>query len=88
MFKTDQLLFHMPLQDQLKYHHDAKDMWLESMKIAVHDFTVVHEQSPSQPTITSFFQHTTQDTQPQLMNINEQVTNNTEDDTDFMPSMI
>eukprot|EP00957_Ditylum_brightwellii_P019615 1480078-Ditylum_brightwellii.AAC.1 len=27
--ETDQLLFHMPLQDGLQYNHDAKAMWLE-----------------------------------------------------------
>eukprot|EP00957_Ditylum_brightwellii_P086653 6593423-Ditylum_brightwellii.AAC.1 len=72
MFETDQLLFHMPRQDQLKCHHDTKAMWLESVKVAVHDFTVVHKRSLSRLTITSFFQHASQDTQPQTMNINEQ----------------
>eukprot|EP00957_Ditylum_brightwellii_P149696 11399756-Ditylum_brightwellii.AAC.1 len=28
--KTDQRLSHMPLQDQLKCHHDTKAMWLKS----------------------------------------------------------
>eukprot|EP00957_Ditylum_brightwellii_P056784 4303627-Ditylum_brightwellii.AAC.1 len=42
MAETNQLLFHMPLQDQLQYNHDAKAMWLESVNIVFHDFTVTH----------------------------------------------
>eukprot|EP00957_Ditylum_brightwellii_P049241 3736509-Ditylum_brightwellii.AAC.1 len=88
MSDTDQLLFHMPLQDQLQCHHDAKAMWLESVNIAVHDFTVTHGGSLSQPTIISFFQHVSQVIQPQTTDIIEQVTNNTEDDTDLMVPLI
>eukprot|EP00957_Ditylum_brightwellii_P031826 2413167-Ditylum_brightwellii.AAC.1 len=58
--EIDQLLFHMPLQDRLQCNHDAKAMWLESVNIAVHDFTVTHGQSPSQLIITSFSQQVSQ----------------------------
>eukprot|EP00957_Ditylum_brightwellii_P148667 11318696-Ditylum_brightwellii.AAC.1 len=56
MFETDQLLFHMPLVDRLNTSTESKALWLQSVSIAVHDFTVVHERTPCQPTITIYFQ--------------------------------
>eukprot|EP00957_Ditylum_brightwellii_P093070 7086567-Ditylum_brightwellii.AAC.1 len=58
MFDTDQLLFHMPLADQLNASTESKVLWLQSVSIAVHDFTVVDERTPCQPTITTYFQST------------------------------
>eukprot|EP00957_Ditylum_brightwellii_P134084 10222795-Ditylum_brightwellii.AAC.1 len=31
-------------------------LWLQSVSIAVHDYTVVHERTPCLPTITAYFQ--------------------------------
>eukprot|EP00957_Ditylum_brightwellii_P030610 2319769-Ditylum_brightwellii.AAC.1 len=59
IFATDWLLFHMPLAGCLRCLNESKRNWLESVCIAVHDFTVIHKRSPSQRTITQFFQPTT-----------------------------
>ena len=88
MAETNQLLFHMPLQDQLQCNHDEKAMWLESVNIAVHDFTVTHGLSPSQSIITSFFQQVSQAPQPQTTDINKEVTTKAEDDMDLMATLI
>eukprot|EP00957_Ditylum_brightwellii_P054824 4155066-Ditylum_brightwellii.AAC.1 len=40
MFATDQLLFHMPLADRLSTSTESKMLWLQSVSIAVYDFTV------------------------------------------------
>eukprot|EP00957_Ditylum_brightwellii_P090716 6909169-Ditylum_brightwellii.AAC.1 len=58
MFNTDQLLFHMSLADRLNTSTESKVLWLQSVSIAVHDFIVVHERTPCQPTITTYFQPT------------------------------
>eukprot|EP00957_Ditylum_brightwellii_P164690 12539328-Ditylum_brightwellii.AAC.1 len=41
MFESDQLLFHMPLADRLQTSHESKALWLQSVSIAIHDFTIV-----------------------------------------------
>eukprot|EP00957_Ditylum_brightwellii_P156776 11932565-Ditylum_brightwellii.AAC.1 len=59
-------------------------MWLGSVNIAVHDFTVTNAHSPSQLAITSFFQQVSQAPQPQTTDINKQITNNAEDGTNIL----
>eukprot|EP00957_Ditylum_brightwellii_P090701 6908229-Ditylum_brightwellii.AAC.1 len=58
MFASDRLLFHLDLTDRLKTSPESKQLWLESVKIAVHDFKVVHKQTPAQSVITDFFNRT------------------------------
>eukprot|EP00957_Ditylum_brightwellii_P013060 986444-Ditylum_brightwellii.AAC.1 len=48
----------MSLANRLNTSTDSKALWLQSMSIAVHDFRVVHERTPCQPTITTYFQPT------------------------------
>eukprot|EP00957_Ditylum_brightwellii_P084310 6410523-Ditylum_brightwellii.AAC.1 len=55
MSASDHLLFHLDLEDHLKLSPESKQLWLESVRIAVHDFTVVHKRMPSQQTVTNFF---------------------------------
>eukprot|EP00957_Ditylum_brightwellii_P050231 3809040-Ditylum_brightwellii.AAC.1 len=43
MFTSDRLLFSTPLTEQLQTSHECKQLWLESVQIAVHDFIVVHK---------------------------------------------
>ena len=87
MFSTDQLLFHMSLQDRLLTSPTSKAMWLESVKIAVHDFTIIHKRSPCQRTITDFFQRqSTTDLDSDIPLL--QVPIPTENDTDFIPVLI
>eukprot|EP00957_Ditylum_brightwellii_P113242 8635727-Ditylum_brightwellii.AAC.1 len=87
MFDTDQLLFHMPLATQLNTSTESKTLWLQSLAIAVHDFTVIHERTSCQPTITTYFQPT------DALVTTATVTNTTahspsEDDTDVIPALI
>eukprot|EP00957_Ditylum_brightwellii_P078303 5953528-Ditylum_brightwellii.AAC.1 len=87
MFESDQLLFLLSLADRLQTLHKAKALWLQSVSIAIHDFTVVHERTPCQPTITTFFQPTDGG------ETTSSITNNTvhspvEDDTEYMPALI
>eukprot|EP00957_Ditylum_brightwellii_P091122 6937641-Ditylum_brightwellii.AAC.1 len=55
MFASDRLLFHLDLTERLKTSPESKQLWLESVKIAVHDFKVVHKRTPAQSIITDFF---------------------------------
>eukprot|EP00957_Ditylum_brightwellii_P098072 7470736-Ditylum_brightwellii.AAC.1 len=55
MSASDGLLFHLDLEDCLKSSPESKQLWLESVQIAVHNFTVVHKRTPSQGTVTDFF---------------------------------
>ena len=43
MFESDRLLFHLPLADRLQTSHESKALWLQSVSIAIHNFTIVHE---------------------------------------------
>eukprot|EP00957_Ditylum_brightwellii_P160677 12232496-Ditylum_brightwellii.AAC.1 len=62
-------------------------MWLNSVRIAVHDFTIIHERSPSQRTITYFFQqHASEDSNPSTSNVQVIVPAN--DDSNFMLALI
>eukprot|EP00957_Ditylum_brightwellii_P209958 15364423-Ditylum_brightwellii.AAC.1 len=45
-------------------------LWLESVEIAVRDFTVIHQRTPAQCIITNVFQHNGQVTQNQEKNRN------------------
>eukprot|EP00957_Ditylum_brightwellii_P211228 15365920-Ditylum_brightwellii.AAC.3 len=53
---TDSLLFSTPLHDQLEISDMSKIAWLEAVKIAEHDFTVINKQSLCQHAITEMFQ--------------------------------
>ena len=59
MFASDCLLFHFDLTERLKTLQESKRLWLESVKIAVHDYKVVHKWTPAQSVITDFFTRTT-----------------------------
>eukprot|EP00957_Ditylum_brightwellii_P006807 515897-Ditylum_brightwellii.AAC.1 len=63
MSTSDRLLFYMDLTEHLKSSSKSKQLWLESVKIAVHDFTIVNKRMPSQCVITDFFHNTPTDTQ-------------------------
>ena len=77
----------MPLQERLLTSPASKAMWLESVKIAVHDFTIIHERSPCQRTITNFFQRQlTSDLNTTLSNL--QVPIPAENATDYTPVLI
>eukprot|EP00957_Ditylum_brightwellii_P111795 8527073-Ditylum_brightwellii.AAC.1 len=69
MLTSNQLLFHMPLAERLQTSQESKTMWLNSVRIAVNDFTIIHDRSPSQQTITDFFQQQApEDTNPSTSN--------------------
>eukprot|EP00957_Ditylum_brightwellii_P194555 14818652-Ditylum_brightwellii.AAC.1 len=76
----------MPLPERLQTSQSSKTMWLRSVNIVVNDFTIIRNRSPSQRTITGFFQ-------PHALEINAspnniQVMIPEENDTDFMPVLI
>eukprot|EP00957_Ditylum_brightwellii_P058420 4430208-Ditylum_brightwellii.AAC.1 len=55
MFASDQLLFQLDMKDRLQSSPESKRLWLESIRIAVCDFLVVHNCTPSQRAIAEFF---------------------------------
>eukprot|EP00957_Ditylum_brightwellii_P012209 922330-Ditylum_brightwellii.AAC.1 len=55
MFASDRLLFHLDLTKRLMTSPESKRLWLESVKITMHDFKVVHKRTPAQSVITDFF---------------------------------
>eukprot|EP00957_Ditylum_brightwellii_P019746 1490769-Ditylum_brightwellii.AAC.1 len=55
MSASDCLLFHTDLKDRFKSSPESKRLWLESVQLAVHNFTVVNKQTPSQRLVTNFF---------------------------------
>eukprot|EP00957_Ditylum_brightwellii_P082938 6305592-Ditylum_brightwellii.AAC.1 len=55
MSTIDRLLFHMDLTERLQSSPESKQLWLESVKIAVHDFKIVNKRTQSQCVITDFF---------------------------------
>eukprot|EP00957_Ditylum_brightwellii_P174621 13295735-Ditylum_brightwellii.AAC.1 len=58
MSASNRLLFHMDLTERLKSSLGSKRLWLESVKIAVHDFKIVNKRTSSQRVITDFFSNT------------------------------
>eukprot|EP00957_Ditylum_brightwellii_P117097 8931511-Ditylum_brightwellii.AAC.1 len=86
-FDTDQLLFHMSLTDRLNTSTESKALWLQLVSTAVHDFTVVHERTPCQSTITTYF-HSTDAVNTTASETNTTVHSPSEDDTDFIPVLI
>eukprot|EP00957_Ditylum_brightwellii_P075596 5745745-Ditylum_brightwellii.AAC.1 len=77
----------MPLDDRLNTSIELKALWLQSVSIAVHDFTVVHERTLCQPTITTYVQPI------DAVALTASETNTTvhsplEDNTAFMPALI
>eukprot|EP00957_Ditylum_brightwellii_P000008 385-Ditylum_brightwellii.AAC.1 len=46
MFASDQLLFQLDMKDRLQSSPESKRLWLESIRIAVHNFLVVHKRTP------------------------------------------
>eukprot|EP00957_Ditylum_brightwellii_P186846 14227964-Ditylum_brightwellii.AAC.1 len=55
MDSLDKTLFKKPLEECLQTTPQSKAHWLASVNIVVHDFTVVHGQTPTQLAITYFF---------------------------------
>eukprot|EP00957_Ditylum_brightwellii_P063320 4805651-Ditylum_brightwellii.AAC.1 len=84
MSTSDRLLFHMDLTERLKSSPESKRLWLESVKIAVHDFKIVNKRTPSQRWITDFFSNTSTTTQDTPQE-HEQWCNA---DTAFVPALI
>eukprot|EP00957_Ditylum_brightwellii_P102794 7833654-Ditylum_brightwellii.AAC.1 len=76
----------MPLPDRLQTSQGSKAMWLRSVNIAVNDFTIIHNRSPSQRTSTDFFQPQASEINSSPINI--QVTIPEDNDTDFMLVLI
>eukprot|EP00957_Ditylum_brightwellii_P023302 1758753-Ditylum_brightwellii.AAC.1 len=89
MFTSDQLLFSTPLTEQLQTSHECNRLWLESVQIVVHDFTMFHKRSPSQQVVTDFFPPIEQDRPPQHThdNMNANYINDI-DDTGYIPALI
>eukprot|EP00957_Ditylum_brightwellii_P152879 11636497-Ditylum_brightwellii.AAC.1 len=61
MFASDWLLFQLDMTDRLQSSLESKRLLLESIRIAVHDYCVVHNRIPSQRPITDFFPKVTSD---------------------------
>eukprot|EP00957_Ditylum_brightwellii_P075801 5761030-Ditylum_brightwellii.AAC.1 len=55
MFYSDRLFFQVPLAEQLQLSLATKKLWLESVRIAVHHFTVVHNCTLTQCVMTDYF---------------------------------
>eukprot|EP00957_Ditylum_brightwellii_P155443 11831930-Ditylum_brightwellii.AAC.1 len=86
VFQLDCLLFHKPLRKCLNISHESKVHWLNSTKIVVHIFKVVHKRTPSQRIIPEFFQQqTTIEVKPQDI-AQDMVHANS--DTEFIPNLI
>jgi hypothetical protein len=54
--KSDSLLFSLSLHERLNTSAAAKLVWLDSVGIAEHDFSIIHRRSPTQRTIPDMFQ--------------------------------
>eukprot|EP00957_Ditylum_brightwellii_P048444 3676032-Ditylum_brightwellii.AAC.1 len=50
----------MPLNDRMNCSDESKALWLKSVHIAVHNFTIVHKCTPQQQVMTDLFQCTRQ----------------------------
>ena len=85
MFASDRLLFQLDVTDRLQTSPESKRLWLESIRIAVHDFRVVHNRIPSQRTITEYFSTTTMDTQDSNQDGHHEFSNN---DAAHIPALI
>ena len=85
MFASDRLLFQLDVNDRLQTTPESKRLWLESIRIAVHDFRVVHNRVPSQRTITEYFSTTTTDTRDSNQDGHHEFYNN---DTAHIPALI
>eukprot|EP00957_Ditylum_brightwellii_P135169 10305778-Ditylum_brightwellii.AAC.1 len=46
MVASDRLLFQLDMKDRLQSSPESKRLWLESIRITVHDFLVVHKHMP------------------------------------------
>eukprot|EP00957_Ditylum_brightwellii_P083117 6319057-Ditylum_brightwellii.AAC.1 len=58
MFTSERLLFSINLTKRLRSSPELKHLWLKAVKIAVHNFTVVHKHTLSQRIMTNFFSST------------------------------
>eukprot|EP00957_Ditylum_brightwellii_P156952 11945201-Ditylum_brightwellii.AAC.1 len=83
MFASDRLLFHLDISERLRSSSESKRLWLESVKIAVHDFKVVHKRTPAQRVMTDFFNRTTTE---QIIPAEQQNWQDT--DTTYIPALI
>eukprot|EP00957_Ditylum_brightwellii_P027459 2075706-Ditylum_brightwellii.AAC.1 len=74
----------MPLKDILKSSSEYKRLWVESIKIAVHSFMVVHKRTPLQLAITDFFHSNSS----QNNTLQDQTTDWRHSGTDYIPMLI
>eukprot|EP00957_Ditylum_brightwellii_P066006 5005511-Ditylum_brightwellii.AAC.1 len=84
MFACDRLLFTTPLAERLQSTQECKRLWLESVRIAVHDFKIIHHRTPSQRVLTDFF--STNDNTSIRQHPPPRLNNN--DDTAYVPNFI
>jgi len=68
MIKSDQFLFAKSLQERLDMSASSKLAWLEAVRIAEHNFTVINKRSPLQCTITELFEAQTTNTNTNTTN--------------------
>eukprot|EP00957_Ditylum_brightwellii_P118212 9016486-Ditylum_brightwellii.AAC.1 len=57
MFKQDTHLFSRDNKDMMMMHSAAKQLWLQAVDIAVHDYIIIHKCTPTQGQITQYFTH-------------------------------
>eukprot|EP00957_Ditylum_brightwellii_P010407 787072-Ditylum_brightwellii.AAC.1 len=46
-------------------HSAAKQLWLQVVDIAVHDYTIIHKRTPTQRQITQYFTQPKRENDPQ-----------------------
>eukprot|EP00957_Ditylum_brightwellii_P206575 15349062-Ditylum_brightwellii.AAC.2 len=90
VFETDQSLFLMTLYDRMNCSDESKALWLQSVHIAVHDFTIVHKLTPQQQVMTDFFQcrRQSEDGDSSQGNGNMTGQGNVVGDTEYIPVLI
>ena len=57
MFEQDTPLFARDLKEMMTMHSAAKQLWLQAVDIAVHDYKTIHKRTPTQRQITQYFTH-------------------------------
>eukprot|EP00957_Ditylum_brightwellii_P095798 7298689-Ditylum_brightwellii.AAC.1 len=65
MFKQDTPLFARDLKDMMTMHSTAKQLWLQAVNIAVHNYTIIYKHTPAQHQITQYFTQPNRDNDPQ-----------------------
>eukprot|EP00957_Ditylum_brightwellii_P060317 4580463-Ditylum_brightwellii.AAC.1 len=86
MFSTDRLLFSKSLYNRLNTSHEFKVHWFASVRVAVHDFTVVCKRLPLQRVLNEFLNAVNNADVSQ--NYDQQVQNVSHEENRLLPKLV